>query len=359
MKIYKGILLAICIVILTIGTSYASTGWSFGPPLNVPRYGLGVVEYSNKIYAVGGWEGTTALEVFDHNSWVNLSSLPVGQAGLTAALINDKIYTFGNYFIPNDIVQIYDITNNIWSLGPSLPIPIQWATAESIGDKIYIIGGYNRGLMLNTIYILDTRTNTWSRGANMPTWEQIPSSAVFNGEIYVFPLNYKYNISKNSWTPFTGSPRSHDYGAEAITVGNKIYLIGGSNGSILFTHDYTDIYYPSTDKWTIGDNLNIGRQEFGAAYLNGKLYVIGGRNNQTNAEKSVEISVPRLTGDVDRDNQITTSDALLYLRYSVNQNIYPYFMDITYDVTCDGKITASDALKVLRKSVGQNVVLEC
>ena len=64
-------------------------------------------------------------------------------------------------------------------------------------------------------------------------------------------------------------------------------------------------------------------------------------------------------GDVDGDNQITASDALLYLRYAVGQNTAPFMVDISDDVTCDGNIYADDALLVLRKAVGQNVILQC
>ena len=66
-----------------------------------------------------------------------------------------------------------------------------------------------------------------------------------------------------------------------------------------------------------------------------------------------------IKGDINDDGIITSSDALLYLRYAVGQNISPYNIDMNDDVTCDGQITASDALKVLRKAIDQNVVLEC
>ena len=69
----------------------------------------------------------------------------------------------------------------------------------------------------------------------------------------------------------------------------------------------------------------------------------------------------RMAGDANDDESITSSDALLYLRYAVGQNVSPFHMDISDDVTCDNipKITAADALKVLRKAVKQNVDLQC
>lgn len=64
-------------------------------------------------------------------------------------------------------------------------------------------------------------------------------------------------------------------------------------------------------------------------------------------------------GDVNKDMSITSSDALLYLRYSVGQDVSPFVINNTDDVTCDNVITASDALKVLRKSVDQSLTLTC
>jgi hypothetical protein len=71
--------------------------------------------------------------------------------------------------------------------------------------------------------------------------------------------------------------------------------------------------------------------------------------------------VPSIKGDVNIDGAVTVADALLYLRYSVGQNISPYHIDISNDVTCEipPTITVADALLVLRKSVGQNVNLQC
>ena len=64
----------------------------------------------------------------------------------------------------------------------------------------------------------------------------------------------------------------------------------------------------------------------------------------------------RMKGDANDDGRITASDALLYLRYAVGQDISPYHLDpVADDVTCDGRITAADALKVLRKAVGQDL----
>ena len=59
----------------------------------------------------------------------------------------------------------------------------------------------------------------------------------------------------------------------------------------------------------------------------------------------------RIKGDVNDDGVVTSTDALLYLRYTLGQDISPYHVDNNDDVTCDNKITITDAIVVLRNLI--------
>jgi N-acetylneuraminic acid mutarotase len=267
--------------------------WYFGPSLNYARHGLDVLENNGKIFAIGGWNGDNKLEVLDTSNanWVELQSLPTGQAGVAAALVGNKIYTMGDYGAPNNICQIYDIGTDTWQSGPDIPVDLYFATSEAIGDKIYLIGGYTGGPGLETLYILDTISNTWSQGSNMPSGISIPASAVYENQIYVFGrgVYYKYNIATDSWTSFPRPPSSHGHASEAVTVGDKIYLIGGNDGYIYEAFKTVEIYDPVSQTWEIGPELNVGRYQFGGSYANGKIYAIGGRDENAQALSYVEI----------------------------------------------------------------------
>jgi len=272
--------------------------WYYGPSLNYARYGLDVVEHNGKIYAIGGSYEDEKLEVLDTDSgsWVELQSLPTGQELLAAALVGNKIYTMGDYG-PDVTCQIYDIGTDTWESGPDIPIALQWATAEAIGDKIYLIGGFAPGA-LNTLYILDTVSNEWSQGSNMPSAIQIPASAVYGNQIYVFGTGqyYKYDVATDFWSLFPGPPSGHGYAAETVTVGGKIYLIGGNVGYVYEAFKTVEIYDPVSQTWAEGPELNIGRYQFGASYSNGKIYAIGGRDENGEPLSSVEIyDVPQAT----------------------------------------------------------------
>jgi hypothetical protein len=287
------------IILLTLAFSYYADGspWDFGPSLNYARHGLDVVDHNGNIYAIGGWNGGDKLEVLysGSTSWTELAPLPTQQQGLAAAIVGDEIYTMGSYG-PSNICQIYDIITNTWKTGPSIPQALYWSTAEAVGDQIYLIAGFEPGGggSLDTLYILDTLTGTWSQGPSLPGSIQIPASAVHGNEIYAFGnygKYYKYDIGMQTWSTFTGPPSGHGYAAEAVTVGDQIFLIGGNSGSIYEAYTNTEIFDPVAQTWTNGPDLNVGRYQFGALYLDSanSIYAVGGRDDTASSLSAVEI----------------------------------------------------------------------
>ena len=286
----------IALVLFTFASVAEGQAWQAGPDLGFARHGLDVVEYNGDLYAVGGWNGSDKLEVLyaGATTWTALASMPTAQSGLAAAIVGDKIYTMGSYG-PLDVCQIYDITAGTWSAGPTLPQRLYWSTAEAVGTTIYLIGGFEPGGAgaLDTIYILDTVTGIWTQGASMPGSMQIPASAVFGNEIYVFGnygRYYVYDIAGNTWTTFTGPPSGHGGASEAVTVNDKIYLMGGSPGSIYTAYKDTEIFDPATQLWTTGPDLITGRYQSAAAYIPSadRLYIVAGRDENAASMTEVE-----------------------------------------------------------------------
>ncbi len=284
-------------LLLIFPASGFGQSWTYGPSLNQARHGLDLVEHNGDIYAIGGWNGGTTLEVLYSGaaSWTPLAPLPVKQEGVAAALVGDEIYTFGSYG-PSNICQVYDINTNTWSTGPSVPVALYWSTAEAVGADIYLIAGYSPGGAgaLDTLYILDTVSGTWTQGASLPGTIQIPASALHGNMIYVFGRSaayYKYDVAAGTWTTFTGPPSGHGNAAEAVTAGDTIYLIGGNSGYIYEAYKTTELFDPATGAWTSGPDLNTGRYQFGAVYVSseGNLYAAGGRDENAQSIASVEM----------------------------------------------------------------------
>ena len=105
----------------------------------------------------------------------------------------------------------------------------------AIHGKLYVAGGSDGVTQLNTLYIYNIASNTWTTGANMPVAAEAPGSAVLH---------------------------------------NKLYVFGGFPPFIM-----TQIYDPVSNTWSPGPNMNIDRWRFyGTAVGNHSIVALGGQN---------------------------------------------------------------------------------
>ena len=56
----------------------------------------------------------------------------------------------------------------------------------AINGKLYVAGGSDGVTQLNTLYIYDIASNTWTTGANVPVAAEAPGSAVLHNQLYLF-----------------------------------------------------------------------------------------------------------------------------------------------------------------------------
>ncbi|HWJ54907.1 MAG TPA: kelch repeat-containing protein, partial [Vicinamibacterales bacterium] len=74
-------------------------------------------------------------------------------------------------------------------------------------------------------------------------------------------------------------------GCASAVVGNKLYLFGGEGNanSAAGVFPNVDAYDPATDSWQALPNLMMPRHGFGAAVVDGRVYLPGGANRQGGA----------------------------------------------------------------------------
>jgi N-acetylneuraminic acid mutarotase len=83
---------------------------------------------------------------------------------------------------------------------------------------------------------------------------------------------YRYDPIANTWTALASMTTGPDYLFHAEYGGNgKIYVMGGENGGTL-----NRIYDIATNTWSAGAPVPECVLDYGHAYYNGKVYVIGG-----------------------------------------------------------------------------------
>jgi N-acetylneuraminic acid mutarotase len=195
-----------------------------------------------------------------------------------------------------------------WTSGSTAKAPstgeLSWATKASMltprsgpglvatpDGKIYAIGGDNDTFndpvlfTLSSVEVYDVKRNTWSPRASMPTNRAWLGAAVGkNGKIYAIggaPCQNcpglttveEYDPKKNQWTTKASMPTGRQ-GLAVVSVGGRIYAIGGYDSGTYFTT--VEEYDPATDTWRSRASMNYARQHFGVVVGdNGRLYAIG------------------------------------------------------------------------------------
>jgi N-acetylneuraminic acid mutarotase len=228
--------------------------------------------------------------------WTSKADLPTQLRGVGTTVINGKLYAFGGTTDGSSgITSIYEYspTTNSWSLEPTtMPFGTFNTAVVNFEGKAYIIGGIDHQRAVESY---DPSDDTVTRLADLPldfTGFNTHGAAIVNGKIYAIGgvsnngAVYEYDIAQDIWTAKTSMavPRGNLGIAE---VGGKIYAIGGlSSSSILPTMDEYD---PSTDVWTTKSDMPTARYQTSAVSLaNGKIYVVGGINSNSELVSTVE-----------------------------------------------------------------------
>ena len=216
------------------------------------RWGAAAALYGGIAYVFGGSPSYVEAYNISSNSWTTKSSLPgpISAQGLMAITVGTEIYLFcyGSAYQYDPSTDTYTALTNL-PTGYSLT----WATCAYVNvggeDRIYLIGGYNYGA----------------------------GGGGTNAVMYYRPAN-------NDWVqPSTTAP----YAAYGTTrdnpvIGGKIYYGYGNSAGSSFFYSSMYAYDPAANTWTQLTSGTYPRDGVACGVVNGKLYVIGGRNVEPN-----------------------------------------------------------------------------
>jgi hypothetical protein len=255
------------------------------------------VAYNNKVYTFGGY-GTSGSDIRNNvysydpstDSWASLASMTYARWGAAAAVYGGIAYVFGG---SPSYVEAYNISSNSWTTKNSLPGPIsaQGLMAVTVGTKIHLF-------CYQYAYQYDPSADTYTALTNLPTGYSLTwaTCAYVNvgGEDRIYLIggyNYGaggggtnavmyYRPANNDWVqPSTTAP----YAAYGTTrdnpvIGGKIYYGYGNSAGSSFFYASMYAYDPATNTWTQLTSGTYPRDGMACGVVNGKLYVIGGRN---------------------------------------------------------------------------------
>ena len=95
--------------------------WMEGPPLSIPRRNCGAAQLNGKIYAIGGFDGTSLLnyvECYDPRmkSWMEVSPLLCQRSSASCTVHDGKIFVMGGTSGTRlKTVEYFDEKMNRWN----------------------------------------------------------------------------------------------------------------------------------------------------------------------------------------------------------------------------------------------------
>ena len=172
-----------------------------------------------------------------------------------------------------------------WQAGAPVPAGILryvFATCEDNPEVFYVISGVSNGDIVNTNYRYDAATDTWSTLAPIPTGQEGPDAACFDGRIYTIGgggsnQHFVYDIAADTWSAAAPVPRGSAM-ASAGAFDDKVFYIGGDNdftpGTGVFNQVY--IYDIASNSWSEGTAMPTATSGAGTVQVGQFLYVVGG-----------------------------------------------------------------------------------
>ncbi len=192
-----------------------------------------------------------------------------------------------------------------------------------VGDKIYAISTYND--------VYDPAIDSWTTKAAIPEPVAHSANAVIDSKIYVItgthygnepqyyvPINATqiYDPSTDKWSLGAPIPVSVASPAATATDGKNapkaIYVIGGltltpdQNGTIIYhPQTLTQVYFPANNSWGMGASMPTARYALAVGVLDDKLYAMGGSDARTAPDLATnEVYVPLGYGTVSQNSPV-------------------------------------------------------
>ncbi len=263
--------------------------WEIVSRMPTPRYGLSVIAYDNKIYAIGGKNEDGILGVIEvyntvTDTWEIKQRSITPRYNMASCVVDGKIFLIGGITDSGITkkVEVYDImSDSIYAISP-LPEPLEGAGACVMGDSIFVIGGYGRGNFNGEVYIYDLNDSTWTTyfysllRPRAGLFVGVYSDTIYAvGGVDSFgPLRtVEMLIPDSSWE--YGSPLFIERGyVSGVLIDTLLFIIGGESSiGVLSSVEY---YNFNTEEWDFFYDLNFPRMGHGSVYLDTNLYVIGG-----------------------------------------------------------------------------------
>jgi N-acetylneuraminic acid mutarotase len=246
--------------------------------------------------------------------WHAGAPIPEGANEVIGAPVGDLLLVYGGQNAqnkPQGLFFSFDPAKNEWAKLPSNPVPVHHGAAASIGHKFYLFGGFrlpDTGKVAwypeNKAWVFDLDTRQWSAlppmptargalaavavgtkiyvngGANIPSGMQLPDGLTPGGPVELLGTMEMFDTETGKWSTLQPMPTPRNHHSIAYLDG-KIYAMGGRVGSC-YSNGWSsnvwmnEAYDIASNTWSTRAPMPTARSGTGIGVLDGKIYMLGG-----------------------------------------------------------------------------------
>ena len=249
------------------------------------------------------------IDIGYKNEPTKFPDLPIPLSGHITLLLNDRIYCVGGKINKNNN---YEISDKVWKMTLNKP-NLKWRKVASMNDIRYVMGaaifkdclvvagGGDGQSELSSSEVFIPQLKAWKNITAMKQARWGNALVECKNKLYVIGGwgggNYLSSVEcisdlKSKWKYIAPMNVPRRWLA-AVNCNDAIYAIGGKSGH---ANDETlksvEKYDPETDEWGFVSNMTIKRSAHSAAVIDGKIYVVGGIDNENTIVRIIECYDP-------------------------------------------------------------------
>jgi N-acetylneuraminic acid mutarotase len=275
------------------------------PALTGVRQEHSVVALAGEIYIVGGYSpiSTAVATVEAYNpstrTWRGVQDFPQVLNHANAAVVGNTLYVLGFYIGSSQSntsgqVYAYDPSTDEWTERTAMPDGTERASGcvAALDEKIYVFGGA-RGVTVSDASVYDTLADSWQTLPALPEPREHCAAGAIAGVVYIAAGRAGAITGFGTWT-FAFDPATNMYsqkaqiptlrgGVAGAVLADQLFIFGGEGNSGPGTNGVfgeVEAYDPNSNSWQELTPLQIPRHGYGAATLDGRIYLPGGANRQ-------------------------------------------------------------------------------
>lgn len=241
--------------------------------------------------------------------WSRAPDATLARQEIYPAVLGDRIVVAGGVLSQapgfTDHVEAYDVQTGRWNTLAPLPEGRHHIALAEAGGKLYGIGGFSGAIpdwrAHATVFVYDAAANRWSAGPSLPQPRAEGVVAAVDGKIYFIggrvPASPEaahisahldtsraeaLDVRSGRWERIPDAPTARNSAAAAVIDG-KIYVVGGrqmvaqADGRQHPVNLATlEVYDPAVKRWQTRAALPQAQGGLAAAAVGGKLYAFGG-----------------------------------------------------------------------------------